>query len=1252
MEIKLALTGMPPEWGQAGAFQSLERVLGGNLLSGPLPADILCNLPSLTYLNLGSNQFTGGLPSKWASCLNDIFQIEVMGNQLTGPAFPPAWLAPNSMLNLRHYEISDNPGLVGSLPPSLNWSRLELLHIRGNGMVGHIPEQWCHARFARTVQQIDTDAVHTPGFFSTLPQCVARDMPAFFSLRIQATDVQILAEADGSLVQLGEGAHGVVFLAQLQDSYVAVKVMEIPQETDSRAFWNEVAMLRRCVHSRIVPVYGVAVQGPLLMVAMQLMLGGSLRAALADPEQLDKLRWSNRGQQVAVDVAEAVAYLHEEAHVLHSDIKSGNVLLSQDWRAALSDLGVAQAMESAARTAVGGSNLYAAPEQLLGERCTLAADIYSLGLLLTELTTRRFIMMRGEWELPQPPDDCPQDVADLIGQCLSSDPRQRPTAAEVLRRLRASGGSGDGSLVKAGSNGTGWEESDPSYHCYWRHVTCDSKGKVMQIKWVDRNMVNSSLARRAPTVLLLPELAQLQHLATLNLEADVLNDSLPPEWFRPGAFPRLQTLILYFPYLLASNPLPPIEPGALPRLERFNLMLDGQEQPVPLPASWGTPGAWPLLRELVLGLGLGGTFPAAWQANGSFPRLHKLHLGLNRLSGSLPTALMCNHPLLDYLKLSHNQLSGRLPDHWAMCQASIKEIDLSDNQLTGPAFPSAWIAPNSTLNLESLWLSVNPRLTGTLPASLNWSNLRVLYVLDTNVHGGIPAQWCNAAFAQRIRIIFTDAMYRPAFYSSLPQCAERSLPSFMAWAAEMQLSIRLSRDDSRLNGTATAGMKHVSGISKLLLLLLALVAASAAAAAAAVHQRRRRGTIPAGRLRPRRQQHGGSVADSEEIELLERELCTLDGGGMRHRRPPLPRELAPGRARLKALAQRQLGGTALLSGRPEAQLLSLLNGHSEQALAPAQGHGHTLPGDSSAGGLHDSEAHRSNGSRSSGAGAKVQLVQGWGLPTDSLRMQATNLQFVAESDGTLVQLGEGAHGVVYLAKMQETYVAVKVFAQQPGMDSQAFWQEVALLRRCVHPRIVPVYGVAVQGGMLMVAMQLMLGGSLRTALLNSRWHDALRWDKHGRRVALDVAEAVAYLHEEAHILHSDIKSANVLLSQDWRAALTDLGVAQVMESTARTAVGGSNLYAAPEQLLGERCTLAADIYSLGLLLAELTTGHVIVKRGQWELPRPPDDCPQDVADLIAQCLQSEFHQRPTAAEVLRRLRASSSSGGGSSECSG
>ena len=105
-----------------------------------------------------------------------------------------------------------------------------------------------------------------------------------------------------------------------------------------------------------------------------------------------------------------------------------------------------------------------------------------------------------------------------------------------------------------------------------------------------------------------------------------------------------------------------------------------------------------------------------------------------------------------------------------------------------------------------------------------------------------------------------------------------------------------------------------------------------------------------------------------------------------------------------------------------------------------------------------------------------------------------------------MQLGEGAHGVVYLAKMQDTYVAVKVrqltlcsalylqtdetagwapwllvatthpatycqpqvFAVQPGLDSHTFWHEISLLSRCVHPMIVPVYGVAVHVRMCLV----------------------------------------------------------------------------------------------------------------------------------------------------------------------------------------
>lgn len=112
----------------------------------------------LTLPQLGNNQFTGGLPARWAACpvstsllcmlpcrarcpsqatprctlrplaaQNDMFEIAVMANQLTGPAFPPAWVAPSTTLDLHFFEVSDNPGLFGSLPEALNWSKLEVL---------------------------------------------------------------------------------------------------------------------------------------------------------------------------------------------------------------------------------------------------------------------------------------------------------------------------------------------------------------------------------------------------------------------------------------------------------------------------------------------------------------------------------------------------------------------------------------------------------------------------------------------------------------------------------------------------------------------------------------------------------------------------------------------------------------------------------------------------------------------------------------------------------------------------------------------------------------------------------------------------------------------------------------------------------------------------------------------------------------------------------------------------------------------
>ena len=159
----------------------------------------------------------------------------------------------------------------------------------------------------------------------------------------------------------------------------------------------------------------------------------------------------------------------------------------------------------------------------------------------------------------------------------------------------------------------------------------------------------------------------------------------------------------------------------------------------------------------------------------------------------------------------------------------------------------------------------------------------------------------------------------------------------------------------------------------------------------------------------------------------------------------------------------------------------------------------------------------------------------------------------------------------------------------------------------------------------------------------------------GRQISCDVAEAVEYLHGQLGVLHGDLKAGksagggsatlcrlsavvspcypgsrlpplhlppdacplaplppagNVLLDEGLRACVSDMGLAQVVAQSARTARGCSRVYASPEQLLGQRCTLAADVYSLGILLLLLVTGQPEGARGRWRMPAAPEECPK------------------------------------------
>jgi hypothetical protein len=84
----------------------------------------------------------------------------------------------------------------------------------------------------------------------------------------------------------------------------------------------------------------------------------------------------------------------------------------------------------------------------------------------------------------------------------------------------------------------------------------------------------------------------------------------------------------------------------------------------------------------------------------------------------------------------------------------------------------------------------------------------------------------------------------------------------------------------------------------------------------------------------------------------------------------------------------------------------------------------------------------------------------------------------------------------------------------------------------------------------------------------------------------------------------------VLLDERCNAFIGDLGVARFMGGGDLSAGAFCLTHAAPEQMLGKRCTLAADMYSFGVLLIELATGRAVTRRRDWRLPRPPEECSQ------------------------------------------
>lgn len=254
------------------------------------------------------------------------------------------------------------------------------------------------------------------------------------------------------------------------------------------------------------------------------------------------------------------------------------------------------------------------------------------------------------------------------------------------------------------------------------------------------------------------------------------------------------------------------------------------------------------------------------------------------------------------------------------------------------------------------------------------------------------------------------------------------------------------------------------------------------------------------------------------------------------------------------------------------------------------------------------------------------------------------------------KISSGAFGVVWLGHYHGQPVAVKRMIDGDD-EAVSFSKEIGVMSRLHHPKIVRFIGCTWTnkkdlGGV----SEYMDGGDVRT-LLESRKIE-LSWPKEKISIAIDIAEALAFMHSlNPKIIHRDLKSRNVLLNSSMVAKLSDFGLSRnrTYEETLTAGVGTVR-WTAPEVMLGDNYSEQADVYSFGVVLSELDTREIpfeekssktgggapdmaiVIKVAKGELrPSFAPDCPEVILKIARACLQFDPALRPSSDAVVKML---------------